>query len=365
MDRRWFLLFLILFSTTVGATKPSYYLPHPIGWMHGLPVGENPGWTGSFWINFEINQGNIWNEEFDMLNKKTGKTLTYEADFEQTSLVTDLGFAVTDWWSLGISAPFASRGGGIMDDFIDQFHVATGSERFQRNANHEFNKSYIVESAGVTQFGEKKWSAVNYFKYKTKFWLLKWRGSDAGSCDCGFSVGGQVKVPLGESHNGMSSGHHDFSLTTHLGIPLGENSGIWATAAFTKLGRNEVYRDFPMRRFAQMYELTMDLGFEHWGIILQARTESPIMNKNDLDYKYTTTVPNAQLAYRVASGWNSLVYWRGSQSLGARWRSDTGHQINFLIVEDWGLGGQDSRVDKLYVNNAPDVAFVTQFHLNF
>ena len=365
MERRLFLLALILFSTSVWAGKPSYYLPHPIGWMHGLPVGEDPGWSGSFWLNFEINHGNIWNEQFDMINNKTGKKLTYSADFEQTSLITDFGFALSESFAIGFTAPFASRGGGIMDDFIDQFHVFIGSERFQRNSNHEFGKSYVVNTADSNQFGEKKWSAVNYVKYKAKYWLWQWQGSLEGSCDCGFSIGGQVKVPLGDSRGGMSSGHHDYTLTTHLGVPFGQNSGMWATAAFTSLGRNEIYRDWPMRRFAQMYELTMDLGYEHWGLLLQARTESPIMNKNDLSYTYTTTDPQSQVAYRVASGWNSLVYWRGSQSLGVRWRSLTGHQINFLIVEDWAIGSQDSRVDHLYVNNAPDVAFVTQFHFTF
>ncbi|MGE0762337.1 MAG: DUF3187 family protein [Bdellovibrionales bacterium] len=365
MERCLFLLLLLLFCFKVEASKPSFYVPHPIGWMHALPVGETPGWSGNLWFNLELSQANIWNDEFDLTNNRTGKTLTYAADYEQTSVVTDLGFALSERWSLGLVAPFASRGGGAMDDFIDQFHVFIGSERFLRNINHDFGRSYKVETNGTDQFTNHSWTAVGNLKLKTKYWLWQWRGSQNGSCDCGFSLGAQVKFPLNKARSGMSSGTNDYTLLAHLGAPLWHHSGIWATAAYTALGRNDLFSDWPMRRDAQMYELSMDLGFEHWGIILQGRLESPIMNKGDLTFNYTTIDPKSQVAYRVASGWNSLVYWRGSQSIGFRYRGNAGHQLNVLIVEDWALGKQDSRVDGLYVHNAPDVAFVMQLHMHF
>jgi hypothetical protein len=84
-----------------------------------------------------------------------------------------------------------------------------------------------------------------------------------------------------------------------------------------------------------------------------------------MDFNYTQTEDDSMKAERIASGWNSLTAWRGSQILGARYRWGMGNFINFMIVEDWGTGDRDSRADWLYVNNAPDVAFVSQWHFVF
>lgn len=365
MLRVFFCVFIIFGTTYAWASKPSYYLAHPVGWMHMLPVGETPGWGKSMWFNLESNQANIWNDEFNLTNRTTGETLTYHADFEQGSVIADLGFAVSDRIAFGLVAPFASRGGGVMDDFIDQFHQFIGSERFMRPYNESFSNRFEVETGGNSQL-RPSLTAVGNLKFKMKYWMWQVKGSANGSCDCGLAVSGQVKFPVAKPNSGWSSGHHDYSLLVHLGFPMFRNSGVWATAGFTALGRNDVFENWPQRRWAQMYELSIDLGFtERWGLLLQARAESPIMNKNELSYNYTTSDPDAQIAYRVASGWNSLVHWRGSQSAGLRFRSSGGHQVNLLIIEDWGLGSQDSRKDSLYVNNAPDVAFALQLHTRF
>ena len=365
MLRVFFLASLYLSGSWSWASKPSYHLAHPIGWMHLLPVGETPGWGKSLWMNLEFNQANVWNDEFDLTNDTTGKTLTYHADFEQGSVVADIGFAMGNRLAFGLMAPFASRGGGVLDDFIDQFHMLIGSERFHRNYNGDFDNRYEVDTGGTAQM-RPTLTAVGNLKLKMKYWMWQWRGSTNGSCDCGFALSAQVKIPIAKPASGWSSGHYDYSLLAHLGAPLFKHSGVWATAGFTGLGRNDVFRDWPQRRWAQMYELSIDLGVNNsWGLLLQARVESPIMNKNELSCVYPTYDPEGQISYRVASGWNSLVYWRGSQSIGPRWRSSTGHQISALIIEDWGLGRQDSRKDNLYVNNAPDVAFVLQLHTQF
>lgn len=356
---------LILFPMVGEASKTSFHVPHPIGWMHDLPVGETPGWSGRFWVNLELSQGNIWNDEFDLTDRRNGDIYTYKADYEQTSVITDIGFALGDRWSFGIEAPFAARGGGVMDDFIDQFHIFIGAERFLRNQNQDFGKSYVVETNSQSEV-QNTWSAVGNLKFKTKYWLWQWRGSKNGSCDCGLAVSGQVKVPLAEPRSGYTSGSNDYSMLVHLGAPIGKQSGIWATAGFTALGENEVFKKWPRRKWAQMYELSMDFAFtDSWGLILQGRVESPIMHKSDLSFNYSTVDPDDQTIYRVASGWNSLVLWRGSESAGFRWRSRGGTQVNFLIVEDWWIGKQDSKKDGRYVNNAPDVAFVSQLHFGF
>lgn len=330
------------------------------------PVGETPGWSKRWWINFEASHANIWNNQFDMTRTDNGKILTYKSDFEQTSVVTDFGVALTERFALGFEAPFAARGGGILDDFIDQFHMLIGSDRFLRDLTPDFGKSFVAKTDSVDEFRNLSWTAVGNLKLKAKYWLLKWQGSRNGSCDCGFAVSTQWKIPIANPRGGFTSGHHDHSLLLHLGAPLFQESGVWITAGFTKLGGNEILNQWPMNTWAQMYELAFDIGItKSWGIILQARTESPILQKGLLDYNYTVSTPNAKIEYRIASGWNSLVLWRSIESFGLRWRSQEGHQINLLMLEDWGLGGYDERGDNLYSNNAPDVAFMTQFHFAF
>ena len=62
------------------------------------------------------------------------------------------------------------------------------------------------------------------------------------------------------------------------------------TAAFTRLGPNETFVDWPRRDWQQMYELGLNLGLDpHWSIILQARAESPLFNKEYLSFQYQQT----------------------------------------------------------------------------
>jgi hypothetical protein len=61
----------------------------------------------------------------------------------------------------------------------------------------------------------------------------------------------------------------------------------------------------------------------------------------------------------VASGWNALVRWRGSESLGLRYKNRRGNVWQFLIAEDWGVGQYDTK-DNLYTNDSPDVNFIIQ-----
>lgn len=361
-----FCLLAFIDAAPSWASKTTYTNANPVGWMHMLPTGETPGWTENAWLNLELSQSNIWNKKLDATNLTTGQTVSYEADFEQGSIVLDTGFALGSHFSFGIEAPFASRGGGILDQFIDQFHMFIGSDRFSRNYNPFFSDNFGVQTNGQDQIYQTNLTAVGNMKVKLKYWALQWRGSKNGSCDCGLAFSGQAKFPLAQSRSGMTSGHNDYSFLVHLGAPLFKDSGIWATAAFTTLGRNEIFADWPQRRYAQMYELAMDLAFtDHWGLLLSARTESPIMNKGELAFQYSSSNSLAQAAERGATGWNSLVYWRSSQGFGFRWRASAGHELSLLLVEDWGLGSQDQRGDDFYVNNAPDIEFVTKLHLSF
>ncbi|MBX7231365.1 MAG: DUF3187 family protein [Bdellovibrionales bacterium] len=350
----------------VSASKTSFNLSHPLGWMHLLPVGETPGWRGDIWFNFELSESNVWNNKFSATNLSTGKTLSYKSDFEQSSAILDFGFPLAERWSFGSTLAYAGRSGGVLDDFIDHFHVLIGSERFLRNTNSSYGNSLSVETGNVNKVTNPSWYAVGNLKFKLKYWMIKWIGSLNGSCDCGVALSAQIKVPLAQPSSGWTSGHNDYSVLLHLGAPVGEASGIWFTAGITNLGKNELMQDWPMNSWSQMYELSMDLAFtDRWGVILQARAESPFMDRKQLEIIYPSNYTGNLTAYRVSTGWNSLVLWRGSESIGFRWRGLTGQQISFLIVEDWGLGNQDSLSDRRYTNNAPDVSFLTQVYFGY
>ncbi len=350
------------------ASRTSYHNAHPIGWMHMLPTGEAPGWSEPQWVNLEFNHANIWNNEFQMTDRRTNDVYTYRADFEQSSAIMETGWALTDKLAFAIEVPYANHNGGFLDDFIDQFHVVIGSNRFLRHLNDGYDNSFSIKKNGEEQLTSEHGQGVGGLKAKLKWWLVQWKSPTPGVCDCGLAVSYQAKFAAQKPGLGLSSGHNDYSGIIHLGVPMWKYAGAWATAGFTKVGTNENLKGWPRREWLQMYELTLDLGLgPSFGVILQGRAESPLLMREHLtyDYTYPDSDKDGQTAERIASGWNSLVEWRGSQSIGLRWRWGKGSQINFMMVEDWGLGDKDERNDALYVNNAPDVAFISQWHFVF
>ncbi len=370
MPFRWakglFFVLVGLVAWNSHAHRTSFRNAHPVGWMHLTPVGETPGWSEDQWLNLELNHANIWNMNFEMIDERTGDIYGYEADFEQSSTILEMGWALTKDFAFGLEVPYANRNGGFMDEFIDQFHLVIGSDRFLRHLNDDFDNHFSVKKNGEEQLDSRYGQGVGSYKVKMKWWPLKWRSPTPGVCDCGFAVSAQGKFPVQKRGLGLSSGGQDFSGLAHLGMPIKHYSGLWMTAAITKVGRNKTFDGWPQRRWLQMYEISLDIGLSrNFGVILQARAESPFFSREHLDFVYTHADHDARLAERIASGWNSLVEWRGSESIGVRWRWGKGSQINFMLVEDWGLGDKDERDDFLYVNNAPDVAFISQWHFVF
>lgn len=347
------------------AEMTSYRLANPLGWRHQLPVGETPGWSSPAWLNFELGQGNVWNKSATFTDRRTSDTYTYKADLEQTTAVIETGFA-SGAFAFALEVPYANHNGGFLDDFIDQFHIFGRFDRFQRDINPKYGNDFRIERNSASQINSQHAEGVSSFKTKFKAWLLPWRSPTPGACDCGFSVSGQVKWPVRGAHDGLSSGGIDYSALTHLGVPLGDFSGAWVTSAVTYISKDDVFQSWPMHRWLQMYELTLSLGVTSgFGILLQARVESPLLEQKYLEYNYTQATEGGQIAEKEASGWNALTEWRGSQTAGVFFRFGGGSQINLLIQEDWGLGDRDHSHTWNYVNNAPDVSFVSQWHFVF
>jgi hypothetical protein len=363
----WIALICFVLPWPALAMRASYRNAHPIGWMHLLPVGETPGWgLSAAWVDIELNHANIWNMESTYTDSRTGDIYKYKADFEQSSAIVNMGFRLSSTLALGVEVPYANRNGGFLDDFIDQFHQVIDSDRFLRHLNDDFGNSFVVQKNGEDMLASERGQGLGGTKVKLKWWPLQWRSVTPGVCDCGVSFSLQAKFPTQARKFGLSSGNNDYSGLMHMGAPIGKYSAVWATGAVTKLGPNDTFGDWPRREWLQMYELSLDVGFgPSFGILLQARTESPLFMQEHMDFNYTQSDEDARVGERIASGWNSLTAWRGSQVLGARWRWGQGSQVNFMIVEDWGTGHRDQRKDFLYVNNAPDVAFVSQWHFVF
>jgi hypothetical protein len=353
-------------ASMARAELTSWHNANPVGWMYALPVGESPGWSTPAWFNFEIGQANIWNMQFDFTDRRTGDIYTYKADFEQSTAVIDTGFALNRWLAFSMEVPYANRNGGFLDDFIDQFHTLANTDRFLRNDNNKFGNDIVFQKNGKNLIASDHGEGVANLKAKLKVWVLPWKSPTPGVCDCGLAVSMQAKFPTRARDSGLTSGKVDYSGLVHLGIPLGQWSGVWATGAFTKLGHNDTFDGWPQRQWQQMYELDMDFGFtENWGVVLQGRVESPLFEQKYLSFNYTSSDPASQAAERIASGWNALNEWRGSEVIGLRYRWGKGSRLNFLFMEDWGLGDRDHIGEWNYVNDAPDVSFITQWHLSF
>jgi hypothetical protein len=363
-----FLFFTVVFIVSLAissfaAAPTSYRLSHPLTRMHQMPSGEMPGWHSKLWFGYELNWSNIWNAPLEVLNKSTGDTLTYEVDYEEVAAFIDIGWAFSDKWAVALEVPYSYRSGGTLDEFIDGFHVLIGSDRFLRPDYPRNENIFEVTRNGEATYSGPAHSGTGNVKLKTKFWPIQWTND---ACACGFSTTAQLKIPVQDSERGLTSNSYDGSLTAHFGIPIRSQSAFWMSAGMTYLPKNEALDGWPRREWHQFYELSFDMGFtKSWGVILQLRMESPFMNKQNLEIVDDSPSNVQRTLNRVASGWNSLVHWRGSQGFGFRYRSSKTSQAQFLIVEDWAVGNFDEVGDDLYINNAPDVAFLIQGSIGF
>ena len=303
------------------AELTSYHFTNPVGAMYQLPVGETPGWSTPLWVNLEVSTSNVWNRKATFTDTRNGNTYTYFADYEQETAYADIGFELAPQIAFAVEVPYVNHNGGFMDDAVDRFHQLIVSDRFSREVNQKFGNHFAVTTNGVNTLATEHMEGVGNIKAKLKLWLLPWQSTTPGACECGLAISGQAKFPTQMRIHGLTSGHNDYTGLIHLGIPLGDYSGVWATNAFTKLGANDTFAGWPRRDWVQMYELSLGIGTgPHLSFIMQARTESPLFNKQYLNFNYTTTSSEDQLEERVSSGWNSLVEWRSSETIGVEWR---------------------------------------------
>lgn len=353
-------LLLLISPLAEGITPSSYRAAHPIGWAHMLPVGEAPGWGHSSWFHFELSHNNIWAAPIAYFNDRDQKSLGYHADFEQSSALIEWGQVLSESWALSIEIPYAQRESGVMDLLIDNFHVITGSFRFKRNDHPHNEREFSVQEEENERVSQGISNGVGNLKLKLKWWPLKWIGKN-GNCDCGLSTSGQIKFPVGVREKGLTTGKVDYTWAWHLGFPLFDYSAIWITAAMTHTPENPLLKNWPRRKWHQMYELSMDFGItKSWGLLWQMRMESPLLFKHDMYIIDSGAPENEQEEEIASSGWNSLVEWRGTINLGLRYRPNKNWTTNLSMIEDLGWAVFEGNSDYTYFTNAPDVGFLLQ-----
>ena len=360
------LIFLLIGkSPNTFGSESSYRVFHPLGWMHSLPVGEKPGWSTDSWFQFEVSQGNVWNLPISLVHKDTSDTFQYKADFGQTSYIMEVGAALSDQFALSLEVPYSSRNGGLFDHAIDEFHILIRNERFFREETPNNLAQFYLKTNGEDQINPEVQTGVGNIKFKMKYWPFKWEGRSKGICPCGASVSAQIKVPVAKPISGLTSAELDFSFLAHIGAPLFDKSAVWITSATTHIAENSTLEKWPIRTWQQMYEISFDFHLSGpWSFTFQTRAESPYLDRNSL---LITDVSTDKELQEVASSWNSLVHWRGSEAFGFRYLLQGGSYFNFLLIEDFAPGQFDksSTEEAYYVNNAPDIMLLIQSYVAF
>jgi|FLYM01.1.fsa_nt_gi hypothetical protein len=359
-------LFLILISTTQSAASViSYRSTHPVSWMHGLPNGESPGWSSKKWLIAEVQHANFWNVDMDIRDKRSGDIYSFGADFEQLMIQLESGFQISKKLSFSFSLPVVSRFGGFLDQPLDDWHKFVGADRFRRNQFKRGGNNFSIRKNGEELLGTSQASGLNALNLKLKWWL--YQKSDVPRPEMqGLALSFQSRLPLRGPQSTLTTGQFESSALLHAGTQLRSWGYVWVTAGMTKLSANPILQGWPTRQWSQLYEgwLEIPLG-QKWNLIVQARYQSPLLDKQHLEFQYLTTSEKNQSAERAASGWSGLTAWRGSESLGVRYKIKKSETLTFLFQEDWAFGDNDGRKNFLYVHGAPDVALVAQYQIGF
>ena len=359
----------IIFCASLASADapPSYDQPMPFAWAHQIPTGEQPGWGDTWWFNYSLSDSNIWNEPTTMTDKRNGDTYSSMADYEQTTLNLEVGHAFWDRLGVSIDLPIADRWGGVLDHFINAFHILGYGESLYNRADYpQWQTIYSVKKNNVDYFASQKpVQGLDNINLKFKLWMFKWMGDVPNSCPCGLSISSETKFPLNSGATGGTTGSIDQSVSVHLGIPLFSASAFWATASYTALGRNPAIDGWPQFNHIVMYEGNFDFALnDYWGFVISARAESPYLDRSALSFVDNSTNPAVVANDQQSSGWNALTHWLGSESFGFRYRTIAGSEFRAMFVEDFGLGYNDQS-SGLYTINAPDVNIVIQGNFTF
>ncbi len=301
----------------------------------------------------------------DLQDKRNSDIYSFGADFEQTLFHLEGGFALSDDLSLSVALPILTRSGGIMDRPLDDWHIFVGADRFRRHQFPADQNRFTIQKNGEERLGTNQASGLSHSLIKLKWWLFKKEESPRPEME-GLAISFQTRLPLRGPNSTLTTGNTEGSLLIHAGSRISSWAYFWFTAGFSKLSPNPIFAGWPTRQWSQLYEgwFEIPLGAK-WDLVFQLRYESPLLDKEHLEFLYVSTDPKSQSAERAASGWNGLTAWRGSEAIGARYRSSEKLAFSLLFQEDWALGDNDGRKNFLYVHGSPDVAIIGNLYLAF
>lgn len=356
-----FLLVTLFFYSNLCQSQTLTARPtHPLDWQHMLPTGESPGWRSDSWVEFEAIEANYWAATATFRNKKTNKELTFTADYEQTSVFVELGKALSKKFAVAIEVPYAGRSEGTTTDrIINDFHELLHFDDFGRTLHPYGQKIFETSTNGVRRGPYEAPSGFGNIKLKLKYWPIQWKRNTG----LGFSF--QVKVPTENEQKGMTSGYFDYSGLMNAAFPMGAKSTFYTTLGVTYAEKNWMFNDWPRNKFLYLIDFTFDVGIsEKWGVILDFSFRSPFMKRKDIEIEYSTSTAKEQAYEKLASGYNSLVEYRGSQMIGVRRNFGKNNVWLAYFLEDWGPGDRDNNHDMVYSSGQPDFGIGTKFILS-
>lgn len=356
MKAHLLLFYFLLLLSKIALANLSPLQTYPPALMHQLPSGEKPGWNKSVWVDLELQHANFWNLPTRFNHLQTGKQLYYFNDFEQTLLLTEIGFALSEDKALIIELPMVARSGGGGDHFISEFHRVFGFIDFNRQSYPENQNILAVRTDGVDKIPTAA-SGLGNVKLKLKYWFSK----NTSCSGCGWGVSGHLKIPLENGNRGLSSGGYDGSLMLHNGQNISSGFNLYFSTGVTTTLQNKVFEDWPIYKLQYMGDIATEISIgNEWELILAANLYSPYINKTHLEYTDPESDQNTAAMNKVSSGLNSLTEWRAYQLLGFK-RGD----FMFYVQEDWGLGSLNGSRGGLYINGAPDIALGVKWNIQF
>ncbi|MBK9294763.1 MAG: DUF3187 family protein, partial [Oligoflexia bacterium] len=278
MKHLCFFSILLFLNQSFAGLSPVHSYPPAI--MHQLPSGERPGWEKPLWFNLDVQQANFWNLPTRFTHNESGKDLFYFNDFEQTTIITELGFQVAPQSAIAVELPVVLRSGGAFDHFINEFHNVFGFINFNRNMYPEFQNQLNIRVNGVDAIPVQA-SGMGNIKIKYKNWFAK----NSNCATCGWALNFQVKIPLENGLRGLSSGYYDGSLLLHAGFMLSKGFNVYLSTGVTTTLNNKAFEQWPINKLQFLSDISTEITFtKDWELIFSASLYSPYMNKNLLTY---------------------------------------------------------------------------------
>jgi hypothetical protein len=163
--------------------------PFTLVYGQPLPTAARLPETGTLRYSFTA-------EIVNTLNVETGGSETLHVDFEAYHLNLETTYALNERWAIKLDIPFISRGGGIFDHAIDEWHKLFNLPRANRPALADDQFRMFYAGNGVTDI------------------------------DSSSSQSGLADIQLGLGHSLYASSQHALSVWAAIDLPAGDTDKL-------------------------------------------------------------------------------------------------------------------------------------------